>query len=452
MLFGQTHWNDQDDYPGWMPRSPITQLSFLAAFRVLGQEIENARLVTILWFLLLLLTAFWAISDSDTPGAVYLGLALIGTNLTLFAFSRLAIFEIPIALIVMISVLTLKKLPQHRPFLSLAALLLCLFVGAFGVKPSVLLYFLPLIGAVGLFYLVRLPKQSHRLGILTFSAFVLGGLLIFFNDSWMPRLDFDASRIVREFFASPIAWAHPLLAAATFLAVARGLYERLASLPLDTVSSRSRRSLRGGHTPPQPFPLQPSSILRSPSPGLHPSGSRFSSVGNGKHEGSSRRHPDIEGFERQCPISCARFDGPRYQSSSLGLDHPGAACSSLLCGSTPLYTGIPDGHPGCPSCSGDACTETATQEESLEHNCRGLVGSQPAGQCDRSFSGPIEPQSGTSQDLPRNRGAASPGSLDWRRLGTCLRDRDPAQGALHESGLQCAVEGQAGSTRVSAPE
>ncbi|MGB5514428.1 MAG: hypothetical protein WBP36_07890 [Thermoanaerobaculia bacterium] len=63
-LFGQTHWNDQDDYPGWLPRSPITQLSFLAAFRVLGQEIENARLVTILWFLLLLLTAFWAIWDS----------------------------------------------------------------------------------------------------------------------------------------------------------------------------------------------------------------------------------------------------------------------------------------------------------------------------------------------------------------------------------------------------
>ncbi|MGB5755226.1 MAG: hypothetical protein WBN87_20390 [Thermoanaerobaculia bacterium] len=223
-LFGQTHWNDQDDYPGWLPRSPITQLSFLAAFRVLGQEIENARLVTILWFLLLLLTAFWAIWDSDTPGAVYLGLALIGTNLTLFAFSRLAIFEIPNALIVLISVLTLKKLPQHRPFLSLAALLLFLFVGAFGFKPSVLLYFLPLIGAVGLFYLVRLPNRSHKLGILAFSALALGGLMIFFNDLWMPRLDFDASRIVREFFASPFAWAHPLLAAATFLAVAQGLY------------------------------------------------------------------------------------------------------------------------------------------------------------------------------------------------------------------------------------
>ena len=84
-LFGQTHWNLEDDYPGWMPRSPITQISFLAAFRYLGQEVESARLVTVFWFLLILLTYFWAVSPSYRSGVVYLGLALIGVNLSLFA-------------------------------------------------------------------------------------------------------------------------------------------------------------------------------------------------------------------------------------------------------------------------------------------------------------------------------------------------------------------------------
>ncbi len=75
------------------------------------------------------------------------------------------------------------------------------------------------------FYLIKLPNRSHRLGILISSAVVLGGLLIFFFDFWMPRLDLDGPRVLREFLASPAAWAHPLLVAATFLAIGQGLYE-----------------------------------------------------------------------------------------------------------------------------------------------------------------------------------------------------------------------------------
>ncbi len=224
-LFGQTHWNDQDDYPGWLPRSPITQVGFLAAFRVLGQEIESARLVTVLWFLLMLLAFLWATSGSYHPSVVYLGLVLLGVNLTLFAFSRLAIFEIPIAFFLLVSVLMLKKLSGRRPLVSLAVVLLCLIVSAVGIKASAVVYFLPLIAAFGLFYLIQLPSRSYRLGILISSALVLGGLLIFFFDFWMPRLDLDGLRVLREFLASPAAWAHPLLVSAAFLAIGQGLYE-----------------------------------------------------------------------------------------------------------------------------------------------------------------------------------------------------------------------------------
>ena len=233
-LFGQTHWNVEDDYPGWMPRSPITQISFLAAFRYLGQEVESARLVTVFWFLLILLTYLWAASPSYRSGVVYLGLALIGVNLSLFAFSRLAIFEIPMTLFLLLSILTLQKLSDRRPLLSLTVVLVGLIVSAFGIKASAVLYFLPIITAFGLFFLIRLPNRSHRIFILGSSAVVLAGILFFFFPYWWPRLDLNLPRISRTFFASPAAWAHPLLVSAAFFAVAQGLYEdwrRLFSTP-----------------------------------------------------------------------------------------------------------------------------------------------------------------------------------------------------------------------------
>ncbi len=224
-LFGKTHWNPEDDYPGWLPRSLITQLSFLAAFRILGQEIGNARLVTVFWFLAMLLIFLWATSGAYRPSTVYFGLLLLGTNLTLFAFSRLAIFEIPIAFLLLVALLTLKKLSKENPILSLAVVLLCLLVGAFGIKASALLYFLPVMAAVGLVSVVRLPNRVQRQVVLFSSIAIFGALLIYFFDFWAPRLDWDFARILRESLASPAAWAHPVLVAATFLAVGQGLYD-----------------------------------------------------------------------------------------------------------------------------------------------------------------------------------------------------------------------------------
>ena len=224
-LFGETHWNEQDDYPGWLPRSPITQLSFLASFQVLGQEIESARLITSIWFLLILLIFLWVASSSYQPSIVYLGLILMGVNLTLFAFSRLAIFEIPITFFLLLALLTLRQLSEDRPLVSLALIMTCLNVGAFGIKASTVLYFVPVIAAVGLVLLIHLPSRVYRFTILAGSAVLLGGLLAFFFDFWAPRLDLDIARITKEFLAGPISWAHPLMATAAFLVIGQSLYD-----------------------------------------------------------------------------------------------------------------------------------------------------------------------------------------------------------------------------------
>ena len=57
------------------------------------------------------------------------------------------------------------------------------------------------------------------------SAVFLGGMLIFFAYAWLPRLDLDTSRAIKALLTSPIAWAHPLMISAVFLAIGQGLDE-----------------------------------------------------------------------------------------------------------------------------------------------------------------------------------------------------------------------------------
>ena len=63
--------------PGWAAKSPITQLSFYAAFRFFGQRLGSARLVTVVWFLLLLTVFAVAMRKRYGHGLILLGLVLI---------------------------------------------------------------------------------------------------------------------------------------------------------------------------------------------------------------------------------------------------------------------------------------------------------------------------------------------------------------------------------------
>ena len=341
-LFGQTHWNDEDDYPGWLARSPITQISFLAAFRVFGQEIESARLVTVSWFLLLMLAVLWATVDSYRFSTVTLGLLLLGVNLTLFAFSRLAIFEIPIAFFLILSLLTLKKLQGERPFLSLAVVLLCLVISAFGIKASALLYFLPVMATLGLVSIVRLQDRLHRLAVAALSAIILSALLIVFFDFWVPRLDMDLARILRESLASPAAWAHPVLFAATFLSIGQSLYKDWqgmlsrpyrASLVAVCILGPLLLSLFSYNPLRYYVPLIPVFVLLV-----------IDWLGE-KPATAQARIPSRESCRNdECCHAVHRStgDGARLQSAGAGLDHTGAACGAFLRGTATVHPGLLD--------------------------------------------------------------------------------------------------------------
>ena len=48
VLFGADSWHPADDYTSWVWRSPLTQWSYFAAFRVSSPDLESARVVTVL--------------------------------------------------------------------------------------------------------------------------------------------------------------------------------------------------------------------------------------------------------------------------------------------------------------------------------------------------------------------------------------------------------------------
>ena len=141
--FGAPHWNAGDDYVGWGERSPLTHWPYYLSFRWLGPSLASARWMTTIWFALLLVAFAASMWRRYPPPLVLLGLLLLGTQHTLFFFSRAALSEVPLAVCVYLLPFALarnEKLSAART-VTLFAVLLC--VATFGIKRSAPGYFIP---------------------------------------------------------------------------------------------------------------------------------------------------------------------------------------------------------------------------------------------------------------------------------------------------------------------
>lgn len=149
LLFDQRQWNEFDQYSGWMEASPITQWPFYFSFKWFGLDRTSARWVNVTFFGLLLVGAtLYFIRRYDVLGAL-LGTTLIGLDVALFQFSRIAIFEIAVCLFVYAAVLGAAAFwENNRRILALNLAAVLGTVGVFGVKLSVLFYLSPAIAAL----------------------------------------------------------------------------------------------------------------------------------------------------------------------------------------------------------------------------------------------------------------------------------------------------------------
>lgn len=149
-LFGQTHWNAEDEYSGWMRYSAITQWPYYWSFKVLGPQLSSARAVSIIYTISMLTAIAVFLWKRNSPKAAVLGVLLLATDPGIFLFSRSALFETALTFFTYIPLLLAASAPAR-----LFALLPLLILGTttapafFFLKKTVLIYTAPTALALG---------------------------------------------------------------------------------------------------------------------------------------------------------------------------------------------------------------------------------------------------------------------------------------------------------------
>jgi hypothetical protein len=247
LLFGDRRWHPEDAYPGWMERSPLTQWPYWGAFRAFGVEPWAARTVTVGYFALFLLAYVSAARERYDLLVGVAGLALLGVQHTLFFFSRIALFELPV-IVFLYGFLFL--LARYRPGRTRTTLLLLLFAGVsgLGVKLSASFYFLPAAVGLGWAWWPRKVgggedgggggRRSRRelAGVVTLVATVAAAAGVMgwlFRGILAERIEPPEAKQLPSVLLNPLADSNGLLLAAALLCATHLLWTRPAKLMRD---------------------------------------------------------------------------------------------------------------------------------------------------------------------------------------------------------------------------
>ena len=226
VLFGDTNWNRNDNYSGWMGISPGTQWAYYGAFRILGVRIQSVRALTILAYCALLLGYFLTMHKQYPPDIFFFGLIMLGLQNTLFFFSRVALFEIPMAVTLYLSLFLIKIYDKRKPFIGVAATaFVCLL--NFQIKPSALLYSVPIVFVLCM-TVYKKPLQNNKalLYVLMIGAIIFGMSMTNTTER-LSRLSLSPETILEQIFILPPLISAPFLIILGLLCVLEGLlYQR----------------------------------------------------------------------------------------------------------------------------------------------------------------------------------------------------------------------------------
>ena len=221
VLFGTARWNPNDDYPGWSKGSPITQIAYLGSFKLLGVELQSARLVSVLSFSLLLAAVVWVFYDRLQCRDLVVVMVLLGITHPLFLFSRLALIEMPLIVAVFLPLLVAERLSEGRhQSLVLTALVGCCIVATLGLKKVALIYFVPIL--VSFLVTIRRRDVQPRVfwGFAIVSTLIVGTLISLTRPIWSHRIESDPIEVVRNLLSNPLLESSPFLVAAAMVAIA----------------------------------------------------------------------------------------------------------------------------------------------------------------------------------------------------------------------------------------
>jgi hypothetical protein len=220
VLFGARRWSEADDYPGWRGASPLTTGPTWLAFHLFGHGLAQVRAITVVWFAGLLAWFAFGLRRRYTTGLVLLGLVLLGTQHTLFFFSRLGLQEVPVVLCLYGALFLLARSEPPSGAAIGATLVLCA-VATFGIKRSAPAYFLFV--ALGLLAASPALWSTAVTREVVLRASLLLALLAtcvwVFRSSRLPELDVGGAVLVDNLLSSTLMHSTaPLMAVALFCA------------------------------------------------------------------------------------------------------------------------------------------------------------------------------------------------------------------------------------------
>lgn len=226
--YGQTHWNPEDDYKGWMQTSPATQWLFYAAFTIGGVELASARVVGVLFFVAIVVIYLLTFRH-DYPGWVLAGGALLlSLEPFLYHFSRAALFEVPLAFTTCLGLFAVYLARNRSIVIQLLAMLVVAVVALRLFKPSGFLYLVPAISALTGLALAKSSYSRNQLLYLALAIIVsLTVLLVLTIQHWLPRIELDEFlQYPRRLLLTPVQDLSPLSMAAALLCLIHGLSTR----------------------------------------------------------------------------------------------------------------------------------------------------------------------------------------------------------------------------------
>ncbi|MCI0564366.1 MAG: hypothetical protein MN733_38325, partial [Nitrososphaera sp.] len=225
LLFGAAKWHPDDTYPGWLTGSPLTQQSYYASFLASQPDIAAARTVSIIYYACFLLFYVSLLSSRYTPSIFFGGLLIFSLESTLFFFSRIALFEIPLLTFVYALVMSFARVPGEttRTGTILFTIIVATILG-FAIKQSALIYIGPVFIAIGVSLLVqhKFVVSFRLVGYLCLSLIGVAILLSVTYDTWSPRLNLDPQDYLRRLVNNPLLNVSPFIVLAGLFCAIHG--------------------------------------------------------------------------------------------------------------------------------------------------------------------------------------------------------------------------------------
>lgn len=114
VLFGDWKWTPDDEYEGWITKSPLTVLPHAVIFKYFGVSYATIRVLSVLYAAATMVLLYIFLARTYDRLTALTGLVLFGTNYFATMFNRLGMYESHLIFFIMVSILGFSEAFKAR--------------------------------------------------------------------------------------------------------------------------------------------------------------------------------------------------------------------------------------------------------------------------------------------------------------------------------------------------